>query len=96
MDFLRARALAGALLVMIGIVVYAAAMALTFAAMSYTVFTGQPVLPAPSLEVAPGEGFVGGMALGAVVGGMVGGGAALVGGVFSFRRANRQRQLQHR
>lgn len=87
---------AGARSTMVGIVVYGAAMVLTFAAMSYTVFAGQPVLPAPSLEVVPGEGFVGGMAQGAVIGGVLGGGAAIVGGVVSFRRANRQRQIRHR
>lgn len=75
---------------MIGIIVYSAAMVLVFAAMAYTVFTGQPVLSSPSLGVTPGEGFLGGMAQGAVVGGMLGGLAAIIGGVRSFRKANRR------
>jgi hypothetical protein len=68
------------------------ALMLTFAAMAYTVFAGQPILTAPSIEVTPGEGFLGGMAQGAVVGGILGGLAAIIGGVRSFRRANRRRR----
>lgn len=83
---------AGARSTMIGIVVYGAAMVLAFAAMTYTVFTGHPVLPAPSPDVSPGEGFWGGMAQGAVVGGVLGGIAAIAGGVHSFRRANHRRE----
>lgn len=79
---------------MTGILVHGTAMLLTFAAMSYTVFTGQPVLSPPPLEVTPGEGFVGGMAQGAVVGGMLGGLAAITGGVISFRRAKRRREAR--
>ena len=74
---------------MVSIVVFGAMMVLTFAAMTYTVFTGHPLLPAPRLEVTPGEGFFGGMAQGAVIGGMIGGFAAIVGGILSFRRAHR-------
>ncbi|MCW2131596.1 hypothetical protein [Arthrobacter sp. VKM Ac-2550] len=81
---------AGSRSTMVGILVFGTAMVLTFAAMSYTVFTGQPILTAPSLEVIPGEGFLGGMAQGAVAGGMLGGLAAIVGGILSFRRANRR------
>lgn len=81
---------AGARSTMVSILVHGTAMVLTFAAMAYTVFMGQPVLPAPSIEVIPGEGFLGGMAQGAVVGGMLGGLAAIVAGVLSFRRANRR------
>jgi len=87
---------AGARSTMIGIVVYGAAGVLTSAAMTYTVFTGQPVLPVPPLEVTPGQGFMGGMAQGAVVGGMLGGAATIVGGVYSYRRANRRRQTSGR
>jgi len=82
---------AGARSTMVGITIYGVAMVLTFTAMTYTVLTGEPMLPTPSLEVAPGEGFLGGMAEGAVVGGMIGGLAAIVGGVRSFRRASRRR-----
>lgn len=81
----------GARSTMVSTIVYGVAMVLTFAAMAYTVFTGQPVLPVPSLEVTPGEGFLGGMAQGSVVGGVLGGLAAIVGGVLSFRRVNRRR-----
>lgn len=87
---------AGARSTMLGIAVSGAAMVLTFAAMAYTVFAGESLLPAPSLEVTPGEGFVGGLAQGAVVGGMIGGLAAIVGGVHSFRRANRRRGTRGR
>ena len=80
---------AGARSTMVSIVVFGAMMVLTFAAMTYTVFTGHPLLPAPRLEVTPGEGFFGGMAQGAVIGGMIGGFAAIVGGILSFRRAHR-------
>lgn len=80
---------AGARSTMVTIVVFGAVMVLTFAAMTYTVFTGLPLLPAPRLEVTPGEGFFGGMAQGAVIGGMIGGLAAIIGGILSFRRAHR-------
>ncbi|WP_105030443.1 hypothetical protein [Arthrobacter ruber] len=82
---------AGARSTMVGIVVFGAVMALTFAAMTYTVLTGAPLVPAPRLDVTPGEGFLGGMAQGAVVGGIIGGLAAIVGGMLSFRRARRHR-----
>lgn len=83
---------AGARSMMVNAVVLGAAMVLAFAAMTYTVFTGQPVLPAPSFRVTPGEGFLGGIAQGALVGGMLGGLAAIVGGVLSSRRTNRRRE----
>ncbi len=82
---------AGARSTMVSIVVFGAMMTLTFAAMTYTVFAGHALLAAPRIEVTPGEGFIGGMAQGAVVGGMIGGLAAVIGGVFSFRRARRHR-----
>jgi len=87
---------AGARSTMIGLVAYSAAMVVAFAAMTYTVFTGEPVLHAPSLEVTPGEGLLGGMAQGAVVGGMLGGLAAIVGGIHSYRQVNRRRQTPDR
>lgn len=80
---------------MVGIAAFGAATTLTFAAMTYTVFAGQPPLPAPSFEVTPGEGFLGGMAQGAVVGGMFGGLATIVGGVLSYRRASSRREAGH-
>lgn len=73
-----------------GFVIFGSGMALTFAGMACTVFAGQPLLTAPQLEVVPGEGFLGGMAQGAVVGGILGGLATVVGGVLSYRRANRK------
>ncbi|WP_150309073.1 hypothetical protein [Planctomonas psychrotolerans] len=82
---------AGARSTLVGIIVFGAAMVLTFAAMTYTVFSGQPLLSTPSFEVVPGDGFFGGMAQGAVIGGMLGGLAAIVGGVHSYRRANLRR-----
>ena len=82
---------AGARSTMVSIVVFGAMMVLTFAAMTYTVLTGAPLVPAPRLDVTPGEGFLGGMAQGAVVGGIIGGLAAIVGGMLSFRRARRHR-----
>lgn len=82
----------GARSTMVNIIVCGAAMVLTFAAMTHTVLTGQPVLPAPSPEVTPGQGLLGGMAQGALVGGMLGGLAAIVGGVLDFRRTNRRRK----
>ena len=45
----------GARSTMISIVVYGAAMMLTFAAMAYTGYMGHSILPVPSLEVTPGE-----------------------------------------
>ncbi|MFP7833395.1 hypothetical protein [Marisediminicola sp. LYQ134] len=72
-------------------VILGAGMVLTFAAMAVTVFTGQPILPTPTLDVTPGEGFFGGMAQGAVVGGMLGGLAAIVGALVGYRRAAARR-----
>lgn len=86
---------AGARSTMLAIVVFGSAMVVTFAAMGYTVFAGQAMLPAPALEVIPGEGVLGGMAQGAPVGGMLGGLATIIGGVHSYRRANRHRETHH-
>jgi hypothetical protein len=83
---------AGSRSTMVAIAIYGVALMLTFAAMAYTVFAGQPIISAPSIEVTPGEGFLGGMAQGAVIGGILGGLAAVVGGALSFRRANRRRR----
>lgn len=85
----------GARSAMVSIVVAGALMVLVFAAMTYTVFAGQPLLTAPRVEVTPGEGVFGGMAQGAVVGGMIGGVAAIIGGVLGFRRATRLRATRH-
>lgn len=82
---------AGARSTMVGIVVFGAGMVLTFAAMAFTVFAGHPLISPLQFDVTPGEGFVGGMAQGAVVGGMIGGAAAIIGGVSGYRRANRRR-----
>jgi uncharacterized iron-regulated membrane protein len=82
---------AGARSTMVNAVVFSAVMLLAFAAMTYTVFIGDPLLPVPRLEVTPGEGFFGGMAQGAVIGGMIGGLAGIIGGVLSFRSARRRR-----
>lgn len=81
---------AGARSTMINIVVTSAVMALTFAGMTYTVFAGQPLVPMPSLDVTPGEGILGGMAEGAVIGGIGGGLAGVAGGIFSYRKAHRR------
>lgn len=82
---------AGARSTMVGIVVFGVGVMVTFAAMAYTVFAGQPLVSPPQFDVTPGEGFFGGMAQGAVVGGMISGAAAIVGGVSGYRRANRVR-----
>lgn len=87
---------AGARSTMISVVVLGVAMVLTFAAMASMVFTGQPMLPTPSLQVTPGEGVLGGMIQGAVVGGMLGGLAAIVGGIRSFRGINRRSKARGR
>lgn len=79
---------------MINVVTTGSAMVLTSALMSYTVFTGDPLLTPPSFDVTPGEGFWGGLAQGAVVGGMLGGLAAVVGGVIGFRRGQRRRRTE--
>lgn len=83
---------AGVRSTLVNILVSGATMVLTSAALSYLVFAGEPLLSRPSLTVTPGEGFWGGLVEGAVVGGMIGGLAAVIGGVHSFRRANRRRQ----
>ncbi|PPB50362.1 hypothetical protein C4K88_00090 [Arthrobacter pityocampae] len=87
---------AGARSTMVSTVVFGAMMTLTFAAMAYTIFAGQPLLTISRIEVTPGEGFFGGMAQGAVVGGMIGGLAAIIGSLLSFRRANRLREARDR
>ena len=84
---------AGARSTMLGIVVFGVGMVVTFAAMAYTVFAGQPLISPPQFDVTPGEGFFGGMAQGAVVGGMIGGAAAIIGGVHGYRKANRTRDV---
>ena len=83
---------AGSRSTMVAITIYGVVLMLTFAAMAYTVFAGQPIISAPPIEVTPGEGFLGGMAQGAVIGGILGGLAAVVGGARSFRRANHRRR----
>lgn len=87
---------AGARSTMVSSIICGVALILTFAAMTYTVFTGQAVTTVPTFEVAPGEGFLGGMAQGAVIGGMLGGLAAIVAGVLSFRRVRRHRPAHDR
>ena len=82
---------AGARSTLVTMVAVCALIALTFAAMTYTVFAGQPLLPFPSVTVTPGDGLLGGAAQGAVVGGMVGAVAGIIGSVFSYRKANRGR-----
>lgn len=79
----------GARSTMIHIVVASAVASLTFAGMAYTVFSGQPLVPLPSLDVTPGEGILGGMAQGAVIGGILGGLAGVAGGMYSYRKAKR-------
>ncbi|WP_228529086.1 hypothetical protein [Arthrobacter gandavensis] len=79
---------AGARFTMVGIVVFGIGMVLVFAAMAYAVFTGHPLINPLRFTLTPGEGFVGGMAQGAVVGGMIGGAAAVAGGISGYRRAN--------
>lgn len=81
----------GAKSTLVNMVAVCTVIALTFAAMTYTVFAGQPLLPFPSVTVTPGEGLLGGMAQGAVVGGMVGAVAGIIGSVVSYRKANRGR-----
>lgn len=88
-DLRRLAELAGARSTVIGIAVGGAGTVLTFAAMAYTVVAGHPLVALPSFEVTPGEGFLGGMAQGALVGGIIGGLAGIIGGVRSYRRANR-------
>lgn len=87
---------AGARSTMLNGVFFSVAMAATCAALAYTVFTGHSVLPTPSLAGLSEVAFFRGLAQGAVVGGMIGALAALVGSVFSYRRANRQRRSGNR
>lgn len=82
---------AGARSTMVGVTVFGIGMVLTSAAIAYTVFAGQPLLTPPRFDVTPGEGFFGGMAQGAPIGGVIGGLAAILGGVQGYRRANRMR-----
>ena len=79
----------GARSTMIHIVATCAVTSLTFAGMAYTVFAGQALLPFPTVDVTSGEGVLGGMAQGAVVGGTLGGLAGIVGAVYGYRKANR-------
>lgn len=72
---------------LMGLLGVGATAVLTFAALTYTVFTGQPLLTAPSLDVTVGEGALGGAAQGAVVAALVGGVAAVVVGLVKLRRA---------
>lgn len=81
----------GAKSTLVTMVAVCALIGLTFAAMTYTVFAGQPLLPFPSFTVTPGDGLLGGAASGAVVGGMVGAVAGIIGSVFSYRKANREK-----
>ena len=81
----------GARSTLVTMVVVCALMALAFAAMTYTVFAGQPLLPFPSFSVTPGDGLLGGAAQGAVVGGMVGAVAGIIGSILSYRKANRRK-----
>ena len=69
------------------IIAFGSAMALTFAALAFTIFTGTSIVPTPSIEVTPGEGFFGGMVQGAAIGGVLGGLGAIIGGLVSNRRA---------
>lgn len=86
----------GARSTLIGFVVSGAGMALAFAGMAYTVFAGQSLLPGPSLEVIPGEGFFGGFIEGAVVGGILGGFITVIGGVYSYRKAKQRSAAEAR
>ena len=79
----------GARSTMIHIVVACAITSLTFACMAFTVFSGQALVPMPALDVAPGQGFLGGLVGGAVIGGIIGGLAGVAGGLHSYRKANR-------
>lgn len=81
----------GARSTLVSIIVACSTVTLTFAGMSYTVFAGQPLVSPPSIGVTPGEGLLGGMAEGAVVGGMLGGLAGIVGALFAHRKAKRSR-----
>lgn len=82
---------AGARSTMVNVVVVGAGMALAFAAMTWTVWTGHGLVTVPAPDVTPGEGFWGGLVQGAVVGGFLGSIGAIVGGVASYRRTNRRR-----
>ncbi|MDX2358939.1 hypothetical protein [Dietzia sp. PP-33] len=81
----------GAKSTLITMVAVCALIALTFAAMTYTVFTSQPLLPLPSFTVTPGDGLLGGAAQGAVVGGIVGAVAGIIGSILSYRKAHRRK-----
>lgn len=77
----------GARSTLVSIMVACTVVALTFAGMAYTVFAGQPLVPSPPIDVTPGEGVLGGMAEGAVVGGVLGGLAGIGGALFAHRKA---------
>lgn len=74
---------------MVHTVVFGAVGVLTFAAMTYTVFTGLGLLPVPRFDVTSGEGAWGGAVRGGVIGGMLGSLGVIIGGALSFRRAHR-------
>ncbi|AVZ38449.1 MULTISPECIES: hypothetical protein [unclassified Dietzia] len=79
----------GARSAMVTMVGGCALVALVFAAMTVTVFAGQPLLPTPSVTLTPGQGPLGGAAQGAVIGGMIGAVAGMIGSVVSYRKARR-------
>ncbi len=91
-DLQRMAESAGARSSMMHVLGYGTVTMLTSAALAYTVFTGEPLIEPPSPDPASGEGFLGGMVQGAVVGGFLGALAATVGGVHGMRRAKRRRE----
>lgn len=70
-------------------IIIGGAMVLVFAAIGYWMFTGQPLVTAPAISITPGEGFLGGMAQGAVIGGLIGGFAMILRGVLNYLRVRR-------
>jgi hypothetical protein len=80
---------------MVHTVVFGAVGMLTFAAMTYTVFTGLALLPLSHFDVTSGEGAWVGAIRGGVIGGMLGSLATIIGGTLSFRRAHRHSDESH-
>lgn len=70
-------------------IIIGGAMLLVSCAIGYGMIIGQPLLTAPSVSITPGEGFLGGMAQGAVIGGLIGSLAMILKGVLNYRRAQR-------
>ncbi|GAA2114461.1 hypothetical protein [Kocuria atrinae] len=83
---------AGARSTVVNAAIFSGAMVLTCAVVSYTLWTGDSLLAAPSVDPVKNGGFLRGFLLGAAVGGMAGGLAGLFGLIQGLRKAKRSPQ----